>query len=194
MIVPWAARVRPIAAVDATGVVLSFGQGAGEGGVRGGTWFGATTVARAWAATPARATPAWARQGRAEGLDADGLHGVGLTFLSVWSDLVGHGSGYFASADAVAEIANARVLFLTGLTLSTALYLLMPFMLKRFERVVGCLVAAASMAATVLFSFPEALPFLPTSYVCAGCLCLIGVGYGWLAVHLVCQVAYKTTT
>lgn len=116
---------------------------------------------------------------------------VGLTFLSVWSDLVGHGSGYFASADAVAEIANARVLFLTGLTLSTALYLLMPFVLKRFERVVGCLVAAASMVATILFSFPEALPFLPTSYVCAGCLCLIGVGYGWLAVHLVCQVAYK---
>ncbi len=52
-------------------------------------------------------------------------------------------------------------------------------------------VAAASMVATVLFSFPEAGPFLPVSYLCAGCLFLIGVGYGWLAVHLVCEVAYE---
>ena len=34
---------------------------------------------------------------------------TGLALLSVWSDLVGHGSGFFASADAVQEIANARV-------------------------------------------------------------------------------------
>ena len=47
------------------------------------------------------------------------------------------------------------------------------------------------MTATILFSFPTALPFLPTDYLCAGCLFFVGLGYGWLAVHLVCEVAYK---
>ena len=116
---------------------------------------------------------------------------TGLALLSVWSDLVGHGSGFFASADAVQEIANARVLFLAGLTLSTAFYMALPRMLKRFDRMVGGGVATVSIVATVLFSFPEAVPFLPVSYLCAGCLFLIGVGYGWLAVHLVCEVAYE---
>lgn len=116
---------------------------------------------------------------------------VGLAFMSVWSDVVGHGSGFFASADAVQDIANARVLFLAGLTLSTALYVLVPGLLKRFEAPVGVGVAAASVTATVLFSFPTALPFLPTDYLCAGCLFFVGLGYGWLAVHLVCEVAYK---
>lgn len=116
---------------------------------------------------------------------------VGLAFLSVWSDLVGHGSGFFSSADAVQEIANARVLFLTGLTLSTACYMLVPRTLKSFEAGIGAAVAVLSLAATVLFSFPWLLPFLPTDYLCAACLLVIGVGYGWLVVHLVCQVAYR---
>lgn len=116
---------------------------------------------------------------------------AGLALLSVWSDLVGHGSGYFASADAVQEIVNARVLFLTGLTLSTACYMLAPRILKRFEAGIGAAVAALSFASTVLFSFPQLLPFLPMDYLCAACLLVIGVGYGWLVVHLVCQVAHR---
>ncbi|RDB68990.1 helix-turn-helix transcriptional regulator [Eggerthella sinensis] len=116
---------------------------------------------------------------------------VGLAFMSVWSDVVGHGSGFFASADAVQDIANARVLFLAGLTLSTAFYVLAPKALKRFEAPLGIGVATASLAATLLFSFPSLAPLLPVDYLCAGCLFFVGVGYGWLAVHLVCEVAYQ---
>ena len=116
---------------------------------------------------------------------------VGLAFMSVWSDVGGNGSGFFASADAVQDIANARVLFLAGLTLSTAFYVLAPKALKRFEAPLGIGVATASLAATLLFSFPSLAPLLPVDYLCAGCLFFVGVGYGWLAVHLVCEVAYQ---
>lgn len=116
---------------------------------------------------------------------------VGLASMSVWSDVVGHGSGFFASAAAVQDIANARVLFLAGLTLSMAFYVLAPRVLKRFEAPVGIGVAATSLASTLLLSFPSLVPFVPVAHLCAGCLFLVGVGYGWLAVHLVCEVAYQ---
>lgn len=117
---------------------------------------------------------------------------VGLAFMSVWSDIVGHGSAYLSSADAVQDIANARVLFLAGLTSSTTLYVLAPRILKRAETPVGVGAVCASVTATVLFSFPRVAGFLPEDSLCAACLFFVGVGYGWLAVHLVCEVAYKS--
>ncbi len=116
---------------------------------------------------------------------------LGLIFISVWADVIGHGSVFFASADAVRGIANARVVFLSGLTASTVLYVLAPHPLKRFERPVGIVVAITSLAVTVAFSFPHAFPLAALDCLCAACLFFIGLGYGWLAVHLVCEVAYK---
>lgn len=120
---------------------------------------------------------------------------VGLTFLSVWSDLVGHGSGYLESTAAVAGIANARIFFLAGLTLSTSLHFVAPKVIRSADAVIVAAVSVVSVAATLVYSFPPGRDALAgggaDGIVCAVGLFLIGIGYGCFVLRLICMVAYE---
>lgn len=116
---------------------------------------------------------------------------VGLVFMSVWSDLVGHGSGLSASASLVEGITNARIIFLSGLASAALCCIAFPRFLKRHDFVLGVGITLASFAATVFFSFPWLLGQVPSDYLCLVSLYAVGMGYGWLTVHLLCELAQK---
>lgn len=116
---------------------------------------------------------------------------VGLAFMSIWSDLVGHGSGLAANANLVEGITNARIIFLAGLASSAICCVAFPRFIRRHDRMLGAIVAIASFTATLLFSFPSLAPEFPSDYLCLVCLYMVGIGYGWLTVHLLCELAQR---
>lgn len=131
------------------------------------------------------------RDGRLIRTPAPLLIALGIAFLSMWPDTIGHASGLATSADLVAGVSNARVFFLFGLTANALFSSIFPRWNKRTNNTVVMVMACLSFIVTWCFSFPESVPFFHSDIVCMFCLTCIGFGYGWVIIRLLSQLAQE---
>ncbi len=112
---------------------------------------------------------------------------VGLSFLNVWPDLVGHGSAFLASATLVQHVTNGRVFFSLGLGIAAGSYALLPKWLATHDDAALCATAVTSLLSTAGYALCAA--FGMPSAVAAILAFMVGMGYGALLVRFMCQLA-----
>lgn len=114
---------------------------------------------------------------------------LGFSVVAIWSDLLGHSSGFALSTSSIQALGNARIFFLVGFTATAAM--------SMFVRHIGVLQASflrmffpsVSCAGTLLFGLAYSQQFMSSEVLAIVGLAICGVGYYGMAVSFFIELA-----
>lgn len=129
------------------------------------------------------------KSGRRSDYYAAVIGALGLTAVVVWADLLGHGFGFSRSLFGVQEIANARIFFLMGYTISALAAAVTTRLSKIQKAMLPILFPVVGFMGTWFFGLSYHQEIFPANALAIAGLVCCGVGYFGISLLLYCELA-----
>lgn len=118
---------------------------------------------------------------------------LGLAFLDVWCDLLGHGQAMVPAADTVQKaFMNGRVVWNAALVVFCGFIVLRPNALARRRSALDGGAAVVTALFTIIYACAPS--WMQDGMLPIACIAVTGMCYGWLEIRLLCGVAYIADT
>ncbi|MEG2344251.1 MAG: LuxR C-terminal-related transcriptional regulator [Acidaminococcaceae bacterium] len=124
-----------------------------------------------------------------KGVVAASLGALGLAAVGIWSDLLGHYSGFALASTGIQSIANARLFFLIGFTVAAVVSIGIPRLSKFQTLLLQALLPVLGCVGTVLFGLAYGQDIVSSDVLAIIGLLFCGASYYGMATIFFCELA-----